>query len=184
MSFASVRPRVAEMRYQLLGRSVHPELFQIYKTHQVRRENYCVQLSITADGHYITWRSGKNVLTEVATSATQLLPSGDRLLEMPLRDQRQDCISGPEYSYRYHFQMERISADMFWSIQQQLGQVASNHELIQVFNSSGRVSVGGLSFIHVESRLRVLKVQAIHTFPDDYVLVKTESCFACAGAQI
>jgi hypothetical protein len=69
---------------------------------------------------------------------------------------------------------------MFWMIQKQLGDAAKNHELIHVFNSSGRLPIGGLSYIHVESRTRVLQVQAIHTYPDDYTLVKTQSTFRCS----
>lgn len=183
MSLASIRPRVAEMRFQLLRRAVHPELFQIYKCQRLSRERYRAQFCITSDGHYITWQTGTEVLTEVAASITQELPSGLRLLDEPLRDERKDKIAQAGFGYRYQYQLERVSAEMFWMIQRQLGDAAQNNELIQVFNSSGRLPIGGLSFIHVESRLQVLKVQAIHTFPDDHVLVKTQSCFSCSGAE-
>jgi hypothetical protein len=182
MSLASFRPRVAEMRFQLLGRTVHPELFQTYKSHRIQRDLYSAQFCITSDGHYITWRSGNVVLTEVAASAAQLLPPSNKLVELPLRDSCQDQLSreGCNYSYEYH--LEHVSADMFRMIQKQLGDSANHHELIQVFNSSGRLPIGGISFIHVESRLQVLRIQAIHTFPDDHVLVKTQSCFRCPAA--
>ncbi len=183
MSLASFRPRVADMRFQLLGRTVHPELFQTYKCHKVQRDNYSAQFCITSDGHYITWRSGNVVLTEIASSASQLLPNGGRLIELPLRDAAQDAILNQGCGYSYEYELERVSSEMFWMIQKQLGDTANHHELIQVFNSSGRLPLGGLSFIHVESRLHVLRIKAIHTFPDDYVLVKTQSCFRCPGAK-
>ena len=63
-------------------------------------------------------------------------------------------------------------------IQSQLGHASQDHDLIQVFDSSGRIAIGGLSFIHIDSRLKSLRVQAIHTFPDDLALVKTESTFS------
>ena len=181
MSLASFRPRVAEMRFQLLGRTVHPELFQTYKCHRIQRDNYSVQFCITADGHYITWRCGNAVLTEIASSASQLVPNSKKLVEHPLRDSRHDELLSDGCNYSYEYQMEHLPSEMFRMIQQQLGQSAHNHELIQIFNSSGRLPLGGVSFIHVESRLQVLHVQAIHTFPDDHVLIKTQSCFRCTN---
>ncbi len=178
MSLACFRPRVAEMRYQLLGRFVHPELFVTYKCHSVERENYSAKFCITSDGHYVTWRSGGKILTEIVASATQPVPVG-QLLQVPLRNQKQATIDCPSCLYSYEFQLERVPAEMFWMIQKQLGDAAKNHELIQVFNSSGRLPIGGMSYIHVESRLKTLSIQAIHTYPDDYTLVKTQSSFEC-----
>jgi|LakMenE01Jun11ns_1017448.scaffolds.fasta_scaffold9955934_2 hypothetical protein len=183
MTLASIRPRLAEMRFQLLGRNVHPELFQIYKCHQIQRDNYQARICINSDGHYITWKSGSTIITEIVAAATQPLPGGARMLDLPLSQQRPEALEYQGCSYHYQFQLERVSAEIFWMIHQQLSQSASNHELIQIFNSSGRLPIGGLSFIHVESRLRVLRIQAIHTFPDDYVLVKTQSSFASAAGK-
>ena len=45
------------------------------------------------------------------------------------------------------------------------------------FDSSGRMALGALSYIHVESRARQLLIQAFHTFPDDYAIVKSQSMF-------
>lgn len=179
MSLASCRPHVAEMRFSLLGRNVHPELFQVYKSHHLQRDNYSAHFHITSDGHYITWRTGNLVLTEVAASVSQPLPSGCRLVELPLGDAVKDSIVDHGCQYAFDYQLERVPPDVFALIQKQLGDSAHHHELIQVFNSSGRLPIGGLSFIHVESRLRHLQIQAIHTFPDDCVLVKTQSCFRC-----
>lgn len=178
MSLASFRPRVAEMRFQLLGRVVHPELFVTHKCHSVERSKYSAKFCITSDGHYITWRSGGKVLTEIVSSATQPVPVG-QLLAMPLRSQKPASLLCPSCYYNYEFQLERVPAEMFWMIQKQLGDAAKNHELIQVFNSSGRLPIGGLSYIHVESRARTLAIQAIHTYPEDYALVKTQTSFEC-----
>ncbi len=39
------------------------------------------------------------------------------------------------------------------------------------------MAMGAMSFIHVEARNRILQVQAFHTFPDDYAIVKSQSQF-------
>ena len=44
-------------------------------------------------------------------------------------------------------------------------------------DASGRLAVGAFSYIHIETRARSMMVQAIHTFPDDYAIVKVESVF-------
>jgi hypothetical protein len=180
MDISTVRPKVAQLTFQLLGRSVHPELFQIYKTHRIERENYVACIHITADGHMVSLtNNNKSTLTEIASSAHQLVPVGRRIFSTPLRDSGRDtvdCVHG--MSYKYEYELERVPSEMFWMIQQQLGETSRNHELIQLFDSSGRIAIGGLSFIHVDTRQKSLHIQAIHTFPDDLALVKTESTFS------
>ena len=39
------------------------------------------------------------------------------------------------------------------------------------------MALGALSYIHLEARNRSLMVQAFHTFPDDYAIVKSQSIF-------
>lgn len=179
MDTSTARPKVAQLTFQLLGRSVHPELFHIYKTHRIEREQFSARIDITADGHVVTWAAGESLLTEIASSAHQLVPATNRLLALPLRHRAQDSVSvGKSFQYKYKFELERVSATMLLSIQKQLSEASKDHELIHVFDSNGRIAIGGLSFVHVETRLRSLHVQAIHTFPDDLSLVKTESTFS------
>lgn len=178
MDISTVRPKVAQLTFQLLGRSVHPELFQIYKTKRVQREQYSARIDITTDGHVVTWTADNTTLTEIASSTHQPVPQGRHVFSVPLRDSGRDSIQVRDrIEYQYQYELERVPAEMFWMIQQQLGESSKHHELIQIFDSSGRIAIGGLSFVHVDTRLRSLHIQAIHTFPDDLALVKTESTF-------
>ena len=179
MTVSSIRPKVAELTFQLFARSLHPELFQTFKTHTVVRQDYQTRIDITSDGHVITWTSGNVTLTEVAASAHQPLPQRRRILSRSIKgdySDRIECRGG--VNYKYSCQLEHVPAEMFWLIQQQLGQTVREHELIQVFDSSGRIMIGGLSFIHLEARQKSLTIQAIHTFPDDLALVKTQTQFS------
>jgi len=179
MDISTVRPKVAQLTFQLLGRSAHPELFHIYKTERVERENYRARVDITADGHVVTWAADKTILTEIASSIHQMVPKGRRIFSVPLRNSSQDSIQIREgVHYKYEYELERVPAETFWLIQQQLKESSQSHELIQIFDSSGRIAIGGLSFIHLQARCGSLRVQAIHTFPDDLSLVKTESTFS------
>ncbi len=179
MDISTVRPKVAQLTFQLLGRSMHPELFQSFKVKRIQREHYQCRIDITTDGHVISWTANGSTLTEVASSIHQPVPAERRIFAVPLRDSGSDVIRYyANSSYKYEYQLERVPSEMFWMIQQQLGDASQQHELIQVFDSSGRIAIGGMSFIHVDTRQKSLHVQAIHTFPDDLALVKTESTFA------
>ncbi|MDA8743824.1 DUF2617 family protein [Rubripirellula amarantea] len=117
-------------------------------------------------------------LCEVATSAQQPLPKRRLLLSKALkgsRTERADCRG--EVSYRTHFQLEPVSPDMFWMVQQQLGN-GPTEGLLHKFDASGRMALGALSYVSIETRLRSMRIQAIHTFPDDYAIVKVESLFS------
>ena len=178
MDISTVRPKVAQLTFQLLGRSVHPELFQIFKTQHIRRESYSARIDITSDGHVIQWTVDKTTVTEIASSTLQMVPMGRHIFSLPLRGNRKDRLPIREgLSYQYEYELQRVPAEMFWMIQKQLGASSQTHELIQVFDASGRIAIGGLSFVNVETRLKSLHIQAIHTFPDDLALVKTESTF-------
>ena len=58
MDISTVRPKVAQLTFQLLGRSAHPELFQIYKSHRLQRELNQARLDITADDYLVCRRRG------------------------------------------------------------------------------------------------------------------------------
>ena len=96
------------------------------------------------------------------------------------RTERAQCRDGVEY--RTHFQLESVEPDLFWMVQQQLGE-GPTEGLLHTFDASGRMELGALSYVNVETRRNSMLVQAIHTFPDDYAIVKVESLFALPADQ-
>ncbi len=174
----SVRPKVAELAFRLYGRSLHPELFQVHKTRTIERGGYTAQVNITSAGHVVTWRYGGVTLTEVAASSQHPLPRKRRLMSHPLRGERNcriDCRGG--ITYQTSFQLEPVSPEVFWTFQEELAIDGQRRGLLHVFDASGRMALGALSYIHVETRSRSMLVQAFHTFPDDYAIVKSQSLF-------
>ena len=172
----TVRPKIAELVFQLYGRPLHPELFQVYETRSVSRGNYQAKIDITSGGHVVTWRCGGMTLTEVAAAAHHPLPEKRRLMSYALKGQRTDqmqCRGGVRY--QMSFQLESVAPEVFWIFQQELAADGMRKGLLHKFDSSGRISLGALSYINVEVRTRKLLVQAFHTFPDDYAIVKSQS---------
>jgi hypothetical protein len=174
----SVRPKVAELAFKLYGRSLHPELFDIYKSRTVERGGYLARIDITSAGHVVTWRYEGLTLTEVAASAHHPLPQRRRLLSYRLRGQRSDrvkCRGG--VTYQMSFQLEPVAPEVFWTFQHELARDGERQGMLHVFRASGRMALGALSYINVETRNRSMLVQAFHTFPDDYAIVKSQSLF-------
>ena len=174
----SARPKVAELVFQLYGRVLHPELFEIHASRTIERGEYSAIVAITNAGHFVTWRKDGLTLTEVAADTNQPLPQKRRLLSHRLsgeRSDRMECRGGA--CYQMSFQLERVAPEVFWSFQEELAAEGRKHGLLHHFGSSGRLATGALSWINLETRAKGLSVQAFHTFPDDHAIVKSQSLF-------
>ncbi len=174
----SVRPKVAELVFQLYGRVLHPELFEIQASRRIERGGYSALIAITTAGHIVTWWKDGLTLTEVAATATQPLPMKRRLLSHRIcgeRSDRLECRGGA--CYETSFQLERVSPDVFWAFQGELETEGRGHGLLHRFSGPGRMATGALSWISVETRTRSLIVQAFHTFPEEFAIVKSQSLF-------
>ncbi len=174
----SVRPKVAELVFQLYGRVLHPELFEIQASRSIDRGGYSASISITAAGHLVTWRKDGLTLTEVAVDANQPLPMKRRLLSHRISGERTDrleCRGGA--CYETSFQLERVTPDVFWAFQSELDAEGRGHGLLHRFSGPGRMATGALSWIAIETRAKSLIIQAFHTFPEEFAIVKSQSLF-------
>lgn len=176
----SVRPKVAELAFHAFSRSLHPELYTVHKTRKIERSRYEARIDITNCGHVITWNARGATVCEVATSAHQPLPTKRCLLSLPLKGSRTERANYQDIiCYKTHFQLERVEADLFFMMQQQLC-AAPTEGLLHCFDPSLRMGLGAFSYVNAETRRSSMLVQAIHTFPDDYAIVKVESLFMLA----
>ena len=176
----TTRPKVAELTFQLYGRPLHPELFQIYRTRRVERGKYQAKIDITGAGHVITWRYDGVTLTEVAAAAENPLPKTRRLLFHRLKGEHHDLHRSRGVVYQMGFQLEIAEPEIFWGFQQELLGDGQRSGLLHKFDGGGRLALGPLSYIHLETRDRALLIQAFHTFPADLAIVKTQSLFELA----
>lgn len=174
----STRPKIAELVFHLYGRGLHPELFQTHLARTVERGEYTADIQITSAGHVVCWRRGDLTLTEVATSAQNPLPERRRLMAHCLRGEQNDrveCRGG--VVYEVGFSLESAAPKAFYTFQEELKLAGSKEGLLHQFDSSGRFGLGAVSYVNVQSRDRTLLVQALHTFPDDYAIVKSQSVY-------
>ncbi|MFH1268974.1 MAG: DUF2617 family protein [Planctomycetota bacterium] len=172
----TVRPKVAEIVFRLYGRPLHPELFEVHSSRTVKRGGYQAKIDITSTGHVMTWRYAGLTLTEVVTSARPPLPERRRLMSYRLKGERNDrveCRGG--VTYDVGFQLEPVEPEVFWTYQDELTRDGRRQGMFHRFDSSGRIALGALSYVSVQTRSRSLLLQAFHTFPDDYAIVKSQS---------
>src|SRR5258708_25558460 len=92
MSVYLLRPRVAELVFQLHGSPLHPEFFDILACRKIQREDFELTVRITRPGHAITCERQRQVLTEVTTSADLALPATRRLLNYRVRGAHADSL--------------------------------------------------------------------------------------------
>src|SRR6516162_8384404 len=88
MSISYVRPPVCDLVFQLYGRPLHPELFDILAVRKIQREDYDLTVRITRTGHVISWDNPDVHLTEVTAAADQELPQRRRLLHYRMRSEQ------------------------------------------------------------------------------------------------
>ncbi len=174
----SVRPRVTDLVFQLYGRVLHPELFEIHASRSIERGGYTATVAITSAGHLVSWRKDGLILTEVAAAASQPLPQKRRLFSYRLLGERSDrmqCRGGA--CYQMCFQLETVAPELFWTFQQELCTDGGRHGLLHKFESGSRMALGAVSWMSIETKAKSLHVQAFHTFPDDLAIVKSQTLF-------
>jgi hypothetical protein len=174
----SVRPKIAELVFQLYGRSLHPELFEVCHSRKVERNGYSALIQITNSGHLITWQYDGLTLTEVATAAHPPLPIKRRLMCHRLKGAHNDhveCRGG--ITYDVEFSLEHVDQIEFQEYLHELALAGAKNGLFHCFEAGGRFGVAALSYIHLESRDRSFVTQVFHTFPDDQAIIKSRSVF-------
>jgi Protein of unknown function DUF2617 len=173
----SVRPKVAELVFQMYSRNLHPELFEVFGVRTISRGDYEATVKITSAGHVVEWRYQGHSLTEVAASATHPLPPVRRIMSHRLRGERQHQLECNGVRYKTDFQLATVAPEVFWTYQHEISLDGIRNGMLHRFDSSGRIALGALSYINIESRNRTFMVRAFHTFPDDYAIVKSTSIF-------
>ena len=176
MSVHLLRPRVCDLVFQVYGRPLHPELFDILAFRKVSREDYEVTVRITRTGHVITWENRDVLLTEVAAAADQALPQSRRLVSYRLRGEHAHsmaCAHG--ITYQTSFQVEVLPQDIFLHVHDEILCDGGKRGLLHNFEPNHRLSLAPLGFVSVEARPGCLFITTFHTFPDENTVVKTQS---------
>src|SRR5438105_15359591 len=109
MSVFYLRPRVADLVFQLYERPLHPEFFDILAVRRIERPDYEVAIHITRSGHFITWKNADRLLSELA-DVDPSLTEDRRLLSYRVRGEHAATVScGHGITYQMNFQVETLA---------------------------------------------------------------------------
>jgi hypothetical protein len=176
MSVYLLRPRVADLVFQLHGRPIHPEFFDILASRKIQREDFELTVRITRTGHVVSWERQGLILTEVATSADLAVPSTKRLLNYRVRGEHTDsvtCAAGVRY--QMSFQVEALPEEIFMHVHDEILADGAKRGLLFNFQPNHRLSLSPLGLVTAESGPNCLILSSFHTFPDENTVVKTQS---------
>jgi len=176
MGTSYVRPPVCDLVFQLYGRPLHPELFDILAVRKIQREDYELTVRITRTGHVISWENADVHLTEVTAAADQDLPERRRLLHYRMRSEQNGrllCAHG--IHYQMSFQVETLPPEIFLHVHDEILADGSKRGFLHNFPTHHRLAVAPLGFISAEARPGCLIVSTFHTFPGENTIIKTQS---------
>jgi hypothetical protein len=176
MSVYLLRPRVADLVFQLHGSPLHPEFFDILACRKIQREDFELTVRITRTGHVITWERQRQVLTEITTSADLAVPSSRRLLNYRIRGEHTDSVAcAADVRYQMSFQVEALPEEIFMHVHDEILADGSKRGLLYNFQPNHRLSLSPLGFVTAESGPKCLIISSFHTFPEENTVVKTQS---------
>jgi hypothetical protein len=175
MNLHLVRPPVAHLVFQLYGKPLHPELFDILATRKFERADYQVRVHITRTGHVLTWENTDVLLTEVA-DAEQGLTERRRLLNFRLRGEHSAtlrCCHG--VVYQTSFQIETLTPEIFLHVHDEILADGGKRGLLHNFQPNHRLAVAPLGYVTLETRAGCLFVSCCHTYPEENAVVKSQT---------
>lgn len=178
MRVHDVRPAARELRYQLYGRALHPELFDVCATKVIEHSGYDVVMRICEAGHLVELRRKGETVTEVSVDEGREIPERGRCLSSALGSGRDlDAQPLPDVAFQASIQLETLDRDVFEQLSQEFHCDARSAALSHVFCSRNRLRPEAISLIFAECGSRSLGIHTFHTFPDEFAIIRTQSLF-------
>ena len=176
MSPYLLRPRVAELVFQLHASPLHPEFFDILACRKIQRGDFELTVRITRTGHVITWERHRQFLTEVTTVADLSLPANRRLLNYRVCGEHAGSVACARgVHYQMNFQVEVLPEEIFMHVHDEILADGGKRGLLYNFQPNHRLSLAPLGFVTVEAGADCSILTSFHTFPQENAVVKTQS---------
>lgn len=170
--------RVADLTFQVFGRSIHPDWFAVRAHRRVAVDGWQADLRIIAGGHAVVWRSGPSRLTEVLAGPLTPLPEPGVLFQSPIRHERMATLRpGVGIEYQASLEVERVDPEVFDHLCDEMTLDARRDRLFYRFADANRMARPAITHLAYESRARGLLVHAFHSFPAEHAIVRTQSLF-------
>jgi len=157
---------------------LHPEWFCTRQFRRVSHKGWEADIRIIEGGHFVIFRSGAVVLTEVLSGPETELPDAGVLFHSHLRRER-SALLRPSGTLEYQscLATEQIEIEIFRHLSQEITLDLCPNTLFQRFPSSNRLAPSPISHVQITARASDLSIQSFHTFPDECAIVRTQSLF-------
>lgn len=170
------RPSVRDLLFEVYARPLHPELFDVLAERHIRHPDFHLAVRATRTGHVISWNDGRTHLTEVTAAADLTLSQRGRLLRRPFgHEQSAACDVGRGVRYQATFQVETLAEPLFEGVHREIRADGGKRGLFFDFAPGSRLALAALTHVTAEYRPGCLFLTAFHTFPDEHVILKTQS---------
>ena len=179
MEIGQTLQRVAELKFVLYHRALHPELFCIHQSRHLERPGYQADIWVMGLSHVVTVQSAGRCVTEVTTDDIEVLPQNGMVTSFQFRGER-DHLEKFDDGMRYILstQVERMTRNLFHASHRDLLSYASNRGMLVKFEDwTDEENLVPFSFVDWELRDREMHIQAFHAFPADFTILKTQSIF-------
>jgi len=177
-SLGTTQQRIDELHFYLYKRAIHPELFRIYLTHRIRQQRYQAEIWITGLAHVVTVQAKDEILTELTSVNSDLLPKSGLVSTFRFRGERDhDEQPGTVIRHIMCTQVERMTPNLFEATYRDMHRHARRRGLIREFDQWEFNGMKPFTFIDQEPRERELHLHTFFTFPEDATLLKVQSIF-------
>jgi len=169
------RPAVSDLVLRVFERRLHPEFFDSLAAIPIRTPHYIAEIRLCPAGHLLWIQTPRGHLTEIITEGQHPLSQQNSALTLRLRGGRTHTQTFGSLVYNVAFQVEQLSPEVFLQVHDELSMDALRSELTIRLGSSSRMAPAAISLMTHEVLGKSLSVHAYHTFPEECVVVKTQT---------
>jgi hypothetical protein len=170
------RPAVADLSFHVYDRTIHPEWINSFQTRVVEAVDFKLVAHLTAAGHVLQWIQGKSCLTEVVSAQVDELPEAGELFRHRISGERTESLRPFDHvAYRTCFQVERLAPVVFFRVHDEICFDAEKSGVFFKFRQNDRLRLSPVGYLDLQSRPGSVIVNAYHSFPDEYAIVKSQS---------
>ena len=175
------RPPVAELVVRAAGRAVHPELWDALASRRVERAGFTLTVWVTRGGHALELRTPSGVVTESLGPRDSELLRGAPGVERSLASGQRGKVQFPAGRYEVSSRAEWLEPEQFAHAHAELARDGAARGFLVHASPRERLGLAALGYLTADPVLGGVAVAAFHTFPDEFVVVKTQSLFEFAA---
>jgi len=173
-----IKQQVDELYFHLYERTLHPELFKIYKVARVQQRRYQAEIWVLGLSHLVTFSFDKGYVTELIAPHGDLLPKTGLVASFKFRGER-DHLQTLDNGLTHIFssQVERMTAQVFPPIHRDMVREGKHKGVLVSFDEWESDGLAPFSYLDFEARDHEFHIYAFHAFCGEFTLLKTQSIF-------